>query len=180
MDDPLATNLLAVLRTVTDTPTLDYAAPPVRLTGGFWADLVAFRLLDPPEGLSGDLVARVMPDPVLARKETILQAEVAAQGYPAPTVRRAGGPHGGLGGALRWGRPGVHPARSRLGARARARRARRPPRGGPLPPGVHLPPPRQPAHRGAPPGPPVGAGRRPTARPPVLARIPRSQRHRHR
>src|SRR5260370_41794755 len=97
MDDPLATNLLAVLRTVTDTPTLDYAAPPVRLTGGFWADLVAVRLLDPPEGVSGDLVARVMPDPVPARKEPTPQADAAGQGPPSPTRGSPGGPDAGLG-----------------------------------------------------------------------------------
>jgi aminoglycoside phosphotransferase (APT) family kinase protein len=100
MSEDLAAHLLRVLRTLTDTPTLDYDAPPQPLTGGFWAELLAFRLVDAPDRLSGDLVARVMPDPVIARKETVLQAETAAQGYPTPAVRLSGGPDAGLGRAF--------------------------------------------------------------------------------
>ncbi len=37
-----------------------------------------------------------MPDPALARKETIVQEEVARLGYATPTVRAAGGPEAGL------------------------------------------------------------------------------------
>jgi aminoglycoside phosphotransferase (APT) family kinase protein len=100
MNAPLESNLLAAMRTLTDTPTLEYAAPPERLTGGFWAELVAFRLAGAPDGLSGELVARVMPDPLLARKETILQSEVARQGFSTPTVHLSGGPDDGLGRAF--------------------------------------------------------------------------------
>ncbi len=88
------------MRTLITTPTLDYTAPPETLAGGFWAELLAFRLVGAPDRLSGDLVARVMPDPVVARKETIIQAEVADQGFPTPTVRLSGGPDDGLGRAF--------------------------------------------------------------------------------
>jgi aminoglycoside phosphotransferase (APT) family kinase protein len=89
--------LLAVLRAETETPTLGYDGPPRRLSGGFWAELVAFRLRDAPEAWRGELVARVMPDPVIAGKESAFQAEVAAQGFPTPAVHLVGGPEDGLG-----------------------------------------------------------------------------------
>jgi aminoglycoside phosphotransferase (APT) family kinase protein len=100
MDALLELNLLGALRTLTNTPTLAYAAPPERLSGGFWAELVAFRLVGAPDGLSGELVARVMPDPLLAGKETIFQSEVARQGYSTPRVHLSGGPDDGLGRAF--------------------------------------------------------------------------------
>ena len=93
----LPTDLLAVLRSRTDTPALDYAEPPLALTGGFWAELLAFRLSSAPAGLTGGLVARVTPDPALAAKETAIQTEVARQGYPTLVVHLAGGPDDGLG-----------------------------------------------------------------------------------
>jgi aminoglycoside phosphotransferase (APT) family kinase protein len=100
MDEELAPRLLRTIRSLTATPTLAYMAPPERLTGGFWAELLAFRLADAPDGLTGDLVARVMPDPVMARKETVIQSAVAEQGFPTPTVRLSGGPDAGLGRAF--------------------------------------------------------------------------------
>jgi len=96
MTDELPERLLAVLRTATGDPHLDFAAPPEPLTGGFWAELLAFRLAGAAAGLDGDLVARVMPDPAVARKETLVQAEVARRGFPTPKVRAAGGPDDGL------------------------------------------------------------------------------------
>jgi hypothetical protein len=92
--------LLRVLRMVTGRPALAYARAPEALSGGFWAELLAFSLTDPPEGWPRELVARVMPDPGLARKETIVQASVAAAGYPTPAVRAFGGPGCGLGRAF--------------------------------------------------------------------------------
>src|SRR5258707_5760686 len=100
MIDDLPGRLLAVLRTATGSPHLDFAAPPEPLTGGFWAELLAFRLAGAPAGFDGDLVARVMPDPAMARKETLVQAEVARRGFPTPQVRAAGGPGDGLGRAF--------------------------------------------------------------------------------
>jgi aminoglycoside phosphotransferase (APT) family kinase protein len=98
--DIAAGQLLALLRELTASPLLQYAQPPVRLTGGFWAELMAFSLADPPEGWSGEMVARLMPDPDVARKETIVQAAVAGAGFPTPAVRAAGGPAVGLGRAF--------------------------------------------------------------------------------
>jgi aminoglycoside phosphotransferase (APT) family kinase protein len=100
MSDDLTARLLTVLRDTTGTPTLEFNAPPERLTGGFWAELLAFRLTGGPEGWDGDLVARVMPEPAVARKETLVQTEVAFLGFATPTVRAAGGPDDGLGRAF--------------------------------------------------------------------------------
>jgi aminoglycoside phosphotransferase (APT) family kinase protein len=100
VSDDLADRLLCVLRERTGTPALEYEATPVRLTGGFWAELLAFELRRPPPGWEGPLVARVMPDPATARKETIVQSVVADAGVPTPRVRAAGGPEDGLGRAF--------------------------------------------------------------------------------
>lgn len=87
-----------MLRRVTSEPDLAYADKPEPLTGGFWAELVKFRLEGAPASWTGPLVARVMPDPVTAAKETAFQGEVAAQGYATPAVHAAGGPAEGVGG----------------------------------------------------------------------------------
>ena len=98
--DVLDADLLDVLRLATSTPTLAFEGTPGRLSGGFWAELVTFRLRDAPTGWEGDLVARVMPDAGTAARETIVQAEVAGQGFPTPAVHLAGGPDDGLGRAF--------------------------------------------------------------------------------
>src|SRR6266704_5020992 len=67
------------------------------MQGGFWAELFSFSLANPPAGWPAELVARLMPDPGLARKETIVQRAVAAAGFPTPPVRAAGGRDNGLG-----------------------------------------------------------------------------------
>ena len=100
MDEDLAGRLLCVLRNLTGAPQLEYTDPPTRLTGGFWAELLAFELRDAPTGWDGPLVARVMPDPSLARKETVVQTAVALAGVPTPRVRAGGGPDDGLGRAF--------------------------------------------------------------------------------
>jgi aminoglycoside phosphotransferase (APT) family kinase protein len=100
MNTELEDRLLAVLRARTGRPDLSYAGPPVPLSGGFWAELVAFSLTSPPPGWPAELVVRVMPDPLFARKETIVQAAIAAAGFPTPAVRAAGGPDDGLGRAF--------------------------------------------------------------------------------
>jgi aminoglycoside phosphotransferase (APT) family kinase protein len=79
---------------------LDYRSDPELLSGGFWAELFTFSLADPPRGWPRELVLRLMPDPWLARKETIVQAAVAAAGFPTPAVRAYGGPDDGLGRAF--------------------------------------------------------------------------------
>lgn len=93
----LDTRLLAALRTGTGLPDLAYSGPPVPLTGGFAAELLAFTLAVPPPGWPRQLVARIMPEADVARKETIVQAAIAASGFPTPAVRLAGGPGSSLG-----------------------------------------------------------------------------------
>jgi aminoglycoside phosphotransferase (APT) family kinase protein len=100
VDDELTGQLLRVLRTMTGRPALDYTRTPEALSGGFWAELVAFSLAGPPPGWPRELVARLMPDPGLARKETVVQAAVAAAGFPTPAIRACGGPDSGLGRAF--------------------------------------------------------------------------------
>src|ERR1700741_3056718 len=70
------------------------------MQGGFWAELFSFSLANPPEGWPAELVARLMPDPGAARKETIVQSAVAAAGFPTPVVRASGNPDCGLGRAF--------------------------------------------------------------------------------
>ena len=96
----IETALLEVLRAETGQPDLGYAEQPVPLTGGFWADLLAFSLANPPPGWPADLVARVMPDAGVARKETIVQAAVSGAGFPTPAVRACGGQESRLGRAF--------------------------------------------------------------------------------
>ncbi len=91
-------SLLHVLRRVTGDSELAYDGEPVPLAGGFWAELVTFRLADPPTGWAGALVARVMPDAATAAKETVFQAEVADQGYATPRVLASGGAADGVDG----------------------------------------------------------------------------------
>jgi aminoglycoside phosphotransferase (APT) family kinase protein len=99
-DDAFDSRLLTVLRSVTGAPALVYSRPPAPLTGGFWAELFAFSLAQPPDGWPRDLVVRVMPQADTARKETAIQRAVAAAGFPTPAVRAAGGPDDGLGNAF--------------------------------------------------------------------------------
>jgi len=89
-----SSRLLYVLRAVTGDPELAYADPPRQLSGGFWAELLAFSLADPPPGWPGELVARIMPHAGMAHKETIVQRAVAAAGFPTPVVRAAGRDNG--------------------------------------------------------------------------------------
>jgi aminoglycoside phosphotransferase (APT) family kinase protein len=100
VDTGLNHSLLEVLRAATGRPDLAYDREPVRLTGGFWAELLAFSLADPPHGWPREVVARVMPDAALARKETIMQAAVSAAGFPTPAVRASCGPDNSIGRAL--------------------------------------------------------------------------------
>jgi aminoglycoside phosphotransferase (APT) family kinase protein len=63
-----------------------YSRPPTPMMGGFWAAIYSFELADPPEGMGGPLVLRVMPNPKSAVVETIVHRGVADQGYPTPRV----------------------------------------------------------------------------------------------
>ena len=100
VDTDIAGRLLGVLRSATGTPDLEYERRPQPMRGGFWAQLFAFSLVNPPAGWPAELVARLMPDPGSARKETVVQGAVAAAGFPTPSVRAAGGPDDGLGRAF--------------------------------------------------------------------------------
>jgi len=99
-DDALADRLLAVIRRITGLPDLAYRGAPERLTGGYWAELLAFSLEHAPPGWQGQLVARVMPDAGTAAKETAVQSTMADAGVPTPRVRASGGPDDGLGRAF--------------------------------------------------------------------------------
>jgi aminoglycoside phosphotransferase (APT) family kinase protein len=100
VDTGTTDRLLGVLRSAAGLPGLEYARRPEPMPGGFWAELLSFSLADPPDGWPAELVARLMPDPASARKETIVQGAVAAAGFPTPAVRAAGGPDDGLGRAF--------------------------------------------------------------------------------
>jgi aminoglycoside phosphotransferase (APT) family kinase protein len=90
--------LLEMIRRETGRPDLAYAESPAPLTGGFWAELLSFRLEGAPPGWDGPLVARLMPNPQIAAKETAFQTQVARQGYPTPRVHASGGPDPGIDG----------------------------------------------------------------------------------
>ncbi len=92
--------VLDELRAATGRPHLAFAGTPARLTGGFWAELLAFTLACPPPGWPRELVARVMPDPQTARKESVVQAALAAAGFPTPAVRVTGDADSALGRAF--------------------------------------------------------------------------------
>src|SRR5580693_3842362 len=96
----MADRLLTALRSVTGSDFLAYARAPGPLTGGFWAELFGFSLAQPPDGWPHDLVARLMPEANTARRETLIQAAVAAAGFPTPVVRAAGEPDDGRGRAF--------------------------------------------------------------------------------
>ena len=96
----IASRLLEVLESAAGTPGLEYERQPEPMQGGFWAELFSFSLANPPDGWPAQLVARLMPDPGTARKETIVQSAVAAAGFPTPIVRASGGPDCGLGSAF--------------------------------------------------------------------------------
>ena len=100
VDTDIPERLIGVLRGATGTQDLEYERRPEPMRGGFWAELLSFSLTHPPDGWPADLVARLMPDPGTARKETFLQRTVAAAGYPTPPVRASGGPDCGLGRAF--------------------------------------------------------------------------------
>lgn len=89
-----------MLRRAIGDPAIEFDGQPVRLTGGFWAELVSFRLSGAPAPWDRRLVARLMPNEGLALRETIVQAEVAEQGFATPRVHLAGDADGALGRAF--------------------------------------------------------------------------------
>ncbi len=87
VNSPTTTLLLDTLRDATGRADLEFAAPPISLTGGFYAELFRFRLADAPAHLDRDLVARIVPNPAAGVWEAAIQGEVADQGFPTPAVR---------------------------------------------------------------------------------------------
>jgi aminoglycoside phosphotransferase (APT) family kinase protein len=92
-----ASALLDTLRQATGVADLDYRQPPTVLSGGFWAEMLRFRLADPPADLDRELVARIVPDAAAGEWEATIQRHVAAAGFPTPTVRLTAPPSGPLG-----------------------------------------------------------------------------------
>jgi len=80
-------HLLSALRLATGRDDLEFASTPTPLTGGFDAEMVRFRLADPPARLDRDLVARIVRTSSVGEWESTVQREVAAQGFPTPAVR---------------------------------------------------------------------------------------------
>lgn len=84
---PELDTVLDHLRRQFDLPDLQLGSPPVRLSGGFWAEMWTLNLTTPVDGgLPAKVVLRLAPDAELARWETILQTSVAEQHYPTPAV----------------------------------------------------------------------------------------------
>ena len=79
--DPTLDRLLAAIRVTSATPRLDWADTPEPLHGGFWAQIWKIRLSGEPPDMSGDLVARVMPDAAIAERETLVQANLIGEGF---------------------------------------------------------------------------------------------------
>ena len=84
---PTSTLLRDTLRDATGRADLEFTAAPTPLTGGFYAEMLRFRLADPPPGLDRDLVARIVPNPAAGAWEATIQRAVADQGFPTPAVR---------------------------------------------------------------------------------------------
>lgn len=89
--------LLETLRAETGRPDLEFESAPLPLSGGFYAEMLRFGLVDPPDGLAGDLVARIVPDAGAGVWEATVQRYVAAQGFPTPAVRMTVGAGSALG-----------------------------------------------------------------------------------
>ncbi len=96
-DTPTTAELLETLRAATGRADLEYAAPPSPLSGGFYAEMLRFRLADPPAGLDRELVARIVPNPMAGAWEATVQRAVADQGFPTPAVRLTADETGPLG-----------------------------------------------------------------------------------
>ncbi|MFI5316610.1 MAG: phosphotransferase, partial [Myxococcota bacterium] len=89
--------LLAVIGARTGRSGLAFARRPESLAGGYWAEISAFSLADPPRGFAGELVLRRMPDTPHARLEIAIHAAVAELGFATPRVRASGDSSGPLG-----------------------------------------------------------------------------------
>ncbi len=94
---PIDARLLALLVRHTGGQALEFSEPPAPLTGGFWAQIYAFRLRGAPPELSAPLVLRLIPETGRGLGEAVIQGAVARAGYPAPRVHFYGDANSGLG-----------------------------------------------------------------------------------
>ena len=94
---PTTRPLLETLRGATGRPDLGFATPPTPLSGGFYAEMLRFRLADPPPGLDRHLVARIVPNPDAGAWESTIQRAAADQGFATPVVRLTADETGTLG-----------------------------------------------------------------------------------
>jgi hypothetical protein len=69
IDPTVRSSLIEVLGAAIGTSDVRFASEPLPLRGGFWADLFVFSLADPPPGWPAELVARLMPDAQIAKRE---------------------------------------------------------------------------------------------------------------
>jgi aminoglycoside phosphotransferase (APT) family kinase protein len=97
IDTDVAEALLETLRAATGSRDLRYSEAPAALTGGFYAEMLRFRLDDPPAALRGELVARIIPNAELGEWEAAIQGAVASTGFPTAAVRLSVGADGPLG-----------------------------------------------------------------------------------
>lgn len=84
-------------------PSVTYAAPPVRLTGGFDTVTMAFALDRAPAELPRDLILRILPAaaPVArVRREVATHEALVSAGFPAPRIYLHEEDPGLLGGAF--------------------------------------------------------------------------------
>ena len=102
MQDPTP-RLLEYLRRELADPALEYAEPPVAISGGYDTEILAFRLRRAPSEWSRPLILRRLRpeyDPTRALRERDIQNAVAGLGFPAPRVLAASADPGALGGAF--------------------------------------------------------------------------------
>jgi aminoglycoside phosphotransferase (APT) family kinase protein len=80
--------VLAALRRL-DAPALALRDEPVRLTGGFWAEMWTLHLRDHGEQIPPRVVLRLAPDARAAESETAVQRAIADTGFPTPRILAA-------------------------------------------------------------------------------------------
>ena len=71
-------------------PQLDLDGSPVRLAGGFWAEMWVLCLTHRGPQLPQQVVLRLAPDSNASTRETVIQRGVAEQGYPTPAILASG------------------------------------------------------------------------------------------
>jgi aminoglycoside phosphotransferase (APT) family kinase protein len=88
-DSEIAERLLSHLASTFACADAVYAAPPLRIQGGFDAAIFGFALDRVPPSLTGPLILRLgrpNTDPGRMKLETIIQDTLAEMGFPAPRV----------------------------------------------------------------------------------------------